>query len=437
MKKFIVLLISLVMPFALFGQTYSALWKKVREAGEKDLPQTQYEVLQQIVKKATKEKAYGQLLEAELGSAQAMTSIAPDSLKPAMERLSEHAEATKDVVLKTIYQTVLYKVYCSNAYALDKLSGGREVRYKKPELTEELCRQLAQVKDKTYDPFVKEGADSKIFDHDMLIVVGAELDDYEPLYNYYQKAGNRAATCLMAAKVYQWDKGDAGKLDSLMEVYGDLPLDRPDLLFTEQTPLRASSPYSVSKASADLLALAYHRTYGLPVTISRCSNNYGPYQFPEKLIPLMINNALHDRPLPVYGRGVNVRDWLYVRDHCLGILAALEKGRVGQVYNLGGHNEKSNIEIVRLILAALGKPESLITFVTDRKGHDLRYAIDPSKAAAELGWQPSVPFEEGIGMTVGWYLEHMDWLEECTGGEYVRYYDQMYGDRDAEPGTLR
>ena len=223
MKKFLVVLISLVMPFALFGQTYSALWKKVREAGEKDLPQTQYEVLQQIVKKATKEKAYGQLLEAELGSAQAMTSIAPDSLKPAMERLSEHAEATKDVVLKTIYQTVLYKVYCSNAYALDKLSGGREVRYKKPELTEELCRQLAQVKDKTYDPFVKEGADSKIFDHDMLIVVGAELDDYEPLYNYYQKAGNRAATCLMAAKVYQWDKGDAGKLDSLMEVYGDLP----------------------------------------------------------------------------------------------------------------------------------------------------------------------------------------------------------------------
>ena len=223
MKKFIVVLISLVMPFALFGQTYSALWKKVREAGEKDLPQTQYEVLQQIVKKATKEKAYGQLLEAELASAQAMTSIAPDSLKPAMERLSEHAEATKDVVLKTIYQTVLYKVYCSNAYALDKLSGGREVRYKKPELTEELCRQLAQVKDKTYDPFVKEGADSKIFDHDMLIVVGAELDDYEPLYNYYQKAGNRAATCLMAAKVYQWDKGDAGKLDSLMEVYGDLP----------------------------------------------------------------------------------------------------------------------------------------------------------------------------------------------------------------------
>ncbi|MBR4747990.1 MAG: dTDP-glucose 4,6-dehydratase [Abditibacteriota bacterium] len=221
------------------------------------------------------------------------------------------------------------------------------------------------------------------------------------------------------------------------EVYGDLPLDRPDLLFTEQTPLRASSPYSVSKASADLLVMAYHRTYGLPVTISRCSNNYGPYQFPEKLIPLMINNALHDRPLPVYGRGVNVRDWLYVRDHCLGILAALEKGRVGQVYNLGGHNEKSNIEIVRLILAALGKPESLITFVTDRKGHDLRYAIDPSKAAAELGWQPSVPFEEGIGMTVGWYLEHMDWLEECTGGEYVRYYDQMYGDRDAEPGTLR
>ena len=223
MKKFIVLLISLIMPFALFGQTYSDLWKKVREAGDKDLPKTQYEVLQKIVKKATKEKAYGQLLEAELASAQAMTSIAPDSLKPAMERISQHAEETKDVVLKTIYQIVLYRVYFDNAYMF-KQSGGTngEVTYKKPELTEELCRQLAQVKDKTYDPFVKEGADSKIFDHDMLSVVGYELDDYEPLYQYYQKVGNRAATCVVAAKVYEWDAGHADKLDSLMEVYGDL-----------------------------------------------------------------------------------------------------------------------------------------------------------------------------------------------------------------------
>ena len=197
------------------------------------------------------------------------------------------------------------------------------------------------------------------------------------------------------------------------EVYGDLPLDRPDLAFTEATPLKASSPYSASKAAADLLAMAYHRTYGLPVTVSRCSNNYGPYQFPEKLIPLMINNALQDKPLPVYGRGVNVRDWLYVRDHCEGILAVLQKGREGEVYNLGGRNEKSNIEIVRLILAALGKPESLITFVRDRKGHDLRYAIDPSKAAAELGWSPRVSFDVGIRSTIGWYKAHTEWVGEC------------------------
>ena len=224
MKKYLVFLISLVMPFALFGQSYSDLWKKVREAGDKDLPKTQYEVLQKIVRKATKEKAYGQLLEAELASAQAMTSIAPDSLKPAMERISQHAEETTDVVLKTIYQTVLYKVYNNNIMMfVTPGKGASEPAYKKPELTEDLCRKLAQVKDKTYDPFVKEGADSKIFDHDMLSVVGYELDDYEPLYQYYQKAGNRAATCVVAAKVYEWDAGHADKLDSLMEVYGDLP----------------------------------------------------------------------------------------------------------------------------------------------------------------------------------------------------------------------
>lgn len=210
------------------------------------------------------------------------------------------------------------------------------------------------------------------------------------------------------------------------EVYGDLPLDRPDLFFTEETPIRASSPYSTSKASADLLALAYHRTYGLPVTISRCSNNYGPYQFPEKLIPLMINNATHNKSLPVYGKGLNVRDWLYVKDHCYGILAVLEKGKVGEIYNLGGHNEKANIDIVKIILKELNKPESLITFVTDRKGHDLRYAIDPSKAMRELGWQPTTKFEDGIKLTIKWYKDNSKWLDECTSGGYQDYYKKMY-----------
>ena len=213
------------------------------------------------------------------------------------------------------------------------------------------------------------------------------------------------------------------------EVYGDLPLDRPDLFFHEDTPIHTSSPYSTSKASADLLTLAYHRTYGLPVTISRCSNNYGPYQFPEKLIPLMINNALHDKPLPVYGKGLNVRDWLYVKDHCYGILAILEKGRVGEVYNLGGHNEKANIDIVKIILKELGKPESLITYVSDRKGHDQRYAIDPSKANKELGWGPTTMFKDGIKLTIDWYLKNQDWMKECTSGEYTKYYEEMYGKR--------
>ena len=213
------------------------------------------------------------------------------------------------------------------------------------------------------------------------------------------------------------------------EVYGDLPLDRPDLFFTETTPLHTSSPYSTSKASADLLTLAYHRTYGLPVTISRCSNNYGPYQFPEKLIPLMINNATHDKSLPVYGEGLNVRDWLYVKDHCYGILAVLEKGKVGEVYNLGGHNERNNLYIVKTILKELGKPESLITFVADRHGHDQRYAINPEKAMKELGWAPTTTFEEGIKLTIKWYKDNMWWVDECTSGSYLEYYQKMYTNR--------
>lgn len=213
------------------------------------------------------------------------------------------------------------------------------------------------------------------------------------------------------------------------EVYGDLPLERPDLFFTEETPLHTSSPYSASKASADLLVLAYHRTYSLPVTISRCSNNYGLYQFPEKLIPLMIINALDEKPLPVYGTGENVRDWLYVEDHCKAIDLILHKGREGEVYNVGGHNERKNIDIVRIICKALGKSESLITYVADRKGHDLRYAIDPTKIHTELGWLPETKFEDGIQKTIQWYLNNKSWWQEIVSGEYRNYYQRMYGER--------
>jgi dTDP-glucose 4,6-dehydratase len=213
------------------------------------------------------------------------------------------------------------------------------------------------------------------------------------------------------------------------EVYGDLPLDRPDLFFTEETPIHTSSPYSSSKASADLLVLAYHRTYGLPVTISRCSNNYGPYHFPEKLIPLMIANALADKPLPVYGEGLNVRDWLYVADHCKAIDLIIHKGRDGEVYNVGGHNEMRNIDIVKIICRELGKPESLITHVTDRKGHDMRYAIDPTKIRGELGWLPETTFEDGIKKTIQWYLDNREWWETIISGEYRNYYEKMYGNR--------
>lgn len=213
------------------------------------------------------------------------------------------------------------------------------------------------------------------------------------------------------------------------EVYGDLPLDRPDLLFTEETPLHTSSPYSASKASADLLVLAYFRTYKLPVTISRCSNNYGPYHFPEKLIPLMIVNSLNDKPLPVYGKGENVRDWLYVLDHCRAIDLILQKGKPGEVYNVGGHNEMQNIDIVKLILKELNKPESLITYVTDRAGHDLRYAIDPSKIHRELGWLPETKFTDGIKLTIKWYLDNRGWWERIINGEYKDYYVKMYENR--------
>lgn len=212
------------------------------------------------------------------------------------------------------------------------------------------------------------------------------------------------------------------------EVYGDLPLDRLDLFFTEETPLHTSSPYSASKAGADLLVLAYHRTFQMPVTISRCSNNYGPYHFPEKLIPLMISRALNDQSLPVYGKGENVRDWLHVYDHCVAIDLILRNGRVGEVYNIGGHNERTNLEVVQTILRELNKPETLIQYVTDRKGHDLRYAIDPTKIETELNWKPKYNFDSGIKQTIQWYLDNKEWWQNILSGEYSHYFENQYTD---------
>jgi dTDP-glucose 4,6-dehydratase len=213
------------------------------------------------------------------------------------------------------------------------------------------------------------------------------------------------------------------------EVYGDLPLDRPELFFTEETPIHTSSPYSSSKAGADLLVLAYYRTFKLPVSITRCSNNYGPYHFPEKLIPLMITRALADGSLPVYGKGENIRDWLYVEDHCAAIDLVMRNGREGEVYNVGGHNERTNLEVVKTILKNLGKPESLIHYVTDRPGHDMRYAIDPTKIHNELGWLPATPFDEGIKKTIQWYLDNKEWWQHILDGEYQGYYEKMYDKR--------
>lgn len=206
------------------------------------------------------------------------------------------------------------------------------------------------------------------------------------------------------------------------EVYGDLPLDRKDLLFTEETPLHTSSPYSSSKAAADLLVMAYYRTFKLPVTISRCSNNYGPYQFPEKLIPVVISKALNDEPIPVYGKGENVRDWIHVIDHNIGVDLIVRNGRVGEVYNLGGHSERTNLEVVKTILKQMGKSEELITFVGDRLGHDLRYAIDSSKVEKELSWNRTYTFEEGIKETVEWYLKNEEWINTIKNGEYKKIY---------------
>lgn len=212
------------------------------------------------------------------------------------------------------------------------------------------------------------------------------------------------------------------------EVYGDLPLDRLDLFFTEETPIHTSSPYSASKAGADLLVQAYHRTFKVPATISRCSNNYGPYHFPEKLIPLMISRALNNESLPVYGKGENVRDWLHVYDHCVAIDLILRNGKIGEVYNIGGHNERTNLAVVKTILKALDKPESLITYVTDRAGHDLRYAIDPTKIETELGWKPKYNFDTGIAQTIQWYLDNRSWWQNILSGSYQNYFKEHYKD---------
>lgn len=231
---------------------------------------------------------------------------------------------------------------------------------------------------------------------------------------------------LDAAKEYKVKRYHQVSTD---EVYGDLPLDRPDLFFTEETPLHTSSPYSSSKAAADLFVMSYQRTFGLPITISRCSNNYGPYHFPEKLIPLMISRALADEELPVYGKGDNVRDWLHVYDHCVAIDLIIRKGKDGEVYNVGGHNERTNLEVVQTILRTLGKPESLIKFVSDRPGHDMRYAIDPEKLETELGWKPKYNFDTGIQQTIDWYLDNKEWWQNILSGEYQTYFDKMYKEK--------
>lgn len=236
-------------------------------------------------------------------------------------------------------------------------------------------------------------------------------------------------TLLDASKAYGVSRYHQVSTD---EVYGDLPLDRTDLFFTESTPIHTSSPYSSAKASADLFVLAYYRTYGLPVTVSRCSNNYGPYHFPEKLIPLMISRALADESLPVYGTGENVRDWLHVYDHCVAIDLIIRNGRVGEVYNIGGHNERTNLEVVETILNELGKPETLIHYVKDRPGHDRRYAIDPMKIETELGWRPKYNFDTGIRQTIQWYLDNKAWWTHILNGDYQHYYEKMYIEKGRE-----
>ncbi len=296
-------------------------------------------------------------------------------------------------------------------------------------------RSLDGVKDNSNFKFVKGSiSDKELVDKlfaeekfDVVVNFAAESHVDRSIENpfIFLETNVMGTACLLeASKKYGVKRYHQVSTD---EVYGDLPLDRPDLFFTEDLPLTTSSPYSASKASADLLTLAFHRTYGLPVTISRCSNNYGPYQFPEKLIPLMIVRAQENESLPVYGEGLNVRDWLYVDDHCKAIDMIIRNGRVGEVYNVGGHNERQNIQVVKTILSQLDKPESLITYVKDRAGHDLRYAIDPTKITNELGWTPETDFDSGMKKTVQWYLDNTEWIDEIKSGEYAEYSKRIYG----------
>ncbi len=288
--------------------------------------------------------------------------------------------------------------YAGNLSTLDPVKDKQNFRFEKTDITDRV---------RIYELFEKEKPD-------IVVNFAAESHVDRSIDNpeIFLKTNILGTQVLMDACL----KYNVGRYHQVStdEVYGDLPLDRPDLFFTEETPIHASSPYSASKASADLLVQAYNRTYGLPATISRCSNNYGPYHYPEKLIPLMIIKALNNDSLPVYGDGLNVRDWLYVEDHCRAIDMIIHNGKIGEVYNVGGHNEKGNIEVVKLILDILGKPHSLISYVEDRKGHDRRYAIDPKKINNELGWSPDTSFETGIEKTVKWYLDNEKWWKEIS-----------------------
>ena len=302
--------------------------------------------------------------------------------------------------------------YAGNLETLAPLEGKKNYRFIKGDITDRAF---------IFDLFAKEKPD-------VVINFAAESHVDRSLKDpgIFLKTNVLGTVCLMdACREYGIKRFHQVSTD---EVYGDLPLERTDLFFTEDTPIKTSSPYSSSKGSADLFVLAYHRTFGLPVTISRCSNNYGPYHFPEKLIPLVISRALNNESIPVYGKGENVRDWLYVTDHCKAIDLIVRKGRVGEVYNVGGHNERTNLEVVKTILRALDKPESLIHYVTDRPGHDMRYAIDPTKLETELGWKPEYTFDTGIPVTIQWYLDHKDWWEHIISGEYQDYYKKQYGE---------
>ena len=302
--------------------------------------------------------------------------------------------------------------YAGNLETLAPLEGKKNYRFIKGDITDRAF---------IFDLFAKEKPD-------VVINFAAESHVDRSLKDpkIFLKTNVLGTVCLMdACREYGIKRYHQVSTD---EVYGDLPLERTDLFFTEDTPIKTSSPYSSSKGSADLFVLAYHRTFGLPVTISRCSNNYGPYHFPEKLIPLVISRALNNESIPVYGKGENVRDWLYVTDHCKAIDLIVRKGRVGEVYNVGGHNERTNLEVVKTILRALDKPESLIHYVTDRPGHDMRYAIDPTKLETELGWKPEYTFDTGIPVTIQWYLDHKDWWEHIISGEYQDYYKKQYGE---------